>query len=173
MWRCSKKKIAIIGSGGSGKSTLARQLGELLQLPVYHLDSLHWKPGWVPTPDKEWDQLMDELVLREEWIIDGNYGRTMEARLQAADTIIFLDFPTYKCLYGILKRRYQYRGRTRPDMGKGCEEKIDFEFFNWILTFRRNKRPGILKQLDEVKDRKNILIFHNRRHVKNFLESMQ
>ena len=47
-------RILILGCGGAGKSTLAGQLGEILDLPVIHLDQEYWQPGWVPTPDDEW-----------------------------------------------------------------------------------------------------------------------
>src|SRR5688572_20555021 len=77
-WSSSMKRIALIGNGGSGKSTVARQLGVLLGLPVYHLDALLWKPGWVPTTDEESIPLQRDLVARESWIIDGNYGSTMD-----------------------------------------------------------------------------------------------
>lgn len=100
------KKIAIIGSGGSGKSTLALKLGQIRQLPVFHLDALNWNPGWVPTPKEEWNRLMEELVLQKEWIIDGNYGGTMNVRLREADTIIYLDYPTYISLYRAIKRTF-------------------------------------------------------------------
>lgn len=83
------KKIAIIGSGGSGKSTLARDLGEILYIEVLHLDSLFWKPNWVGVPKVEQKKVQHELIKREEWIIDGNYGGTIDIRLNAADTIIF------------------------------------------------------------------------------------
>jgi len=43
-------KIAVIGSGGSGKSTFSRKLGNILNLPVYHLDTVYWNPGWIETP---------------------------------------------------------------------------------------------------------------------------
>ncbi|EIM06299.1 topology modulation protein [Planococcus antarcticus DSM 14505] len=47
------KRIALIGSGGSGKSTLARKLGMKLNIEVYHLDALLWKPNWQPTTKEE------------------------------------------------------------------------------------------------------------------------
>jgi adenylate kinase family enzyme len=40
-------KIAIIGHSGSGKSTLAAFLGEKYALPVLHVDTIHFLPGWV------------------------------------------------------------------------------------------------------------------------------
>jgi adenylate kinase family enzyme len=85
------KKIILIGSGGSGKSTLARKLGDKLEIDVYHLDALFWKPNWEGAPKDEQRKVQNDLVKKEEWIIDGNYGGTMDIRLNAADTVIFLD----------------------------------------------------------------------------------
>ena len=71
------RRIAIVGSTGAGKSTLARQLGEVTGLAVVHLDALYWRPGWVPTPDEEWDAVVKEVASKESWIIDGRrIGRT-------------------------------------------------------------------------------------------------
>src|SRR5436190_2972633 len=113
------QRVMIIGSGGAGKSVLARELGERLGLPVYHLDALLWRPGWVMRPKDEERALFEELVRRDAWIIDGNYGagQSLELRLAAADTVIFLDLPRILCLGRSLKRWLTWRGRTRPDMG--------------------------------------------------------
>ncbi|WP_337019548.1 AAA family ATPase, partial [Oceanobacillus massiliensis] len=112
------KKIAIIGSGGSGKSTLARQLGARLHIPVHHLDALFWQPGWIPTEKEKFINEQQKIYQSDSWIIDGNYSSTMDHRLTQADTVIFLHYKTVRCLYGITKRRIQYRKSTRPDMGK-------------------------------------------------------
>jgi adenylate kinase family enzyme len=167
------KKVVLIGSGGSGKSTLARQLGEKLQINVYHLDALFWKPNWVGVPKDEQKKVQKDLVRNEEWIIDGNYGGTMEIRLHAADTIIFLDIPRTICVYRAFKRMLQYRNKTRPDMGEGCEERFDLDFFKWIWDYPKMIRPEILKRFEQLSKDKQVIIFKSPKEVKQFLEKVQ
>ncbi len=98
------KRVAIIGSGGAGKSTLAKRLGEVTGLPVIHLDQHFWNPHWTETPIPEWERRHETLLERERWVMDGNYGSTMNERLDAADTVIFLDMPRLFCVVRVLKR---------------------------------------------------------------------
>lgn len=167
------KKIVLIGSGGSGKSTLARHLGEKLKIYVYHLDALFWKPNWVGVPKDEQRKVQNDLIKEEKWIIDGNYGGTMEIRLNAADTIIFLDIHRTICVYRAFKRIVKYRNRTRPDMGEGCEERFDLEFFKWIWEYPTTKRPVILKRLDQLSRDKKVIILKSPKEVQRFLKQVQ
>lgn len=163
-------KVIVIGSGGAGKSTFSRQLGERTGLPVFHLDALNWRPGWVATPKDEWDGLMSKLVDNDAWIIDGNYGRTLDRRLQAADTIIFLDMPRYLCVYRLIKRRVMYHGRTRPDLNEGCPERLDLNFIKWVWSYRRTSRPSLLNRLAGLKEGKTIVILRSPREVRSYLD---
>ncbi|MCJ7841756.1 DNA topology modulation protein [Lederbergia sp. NSJ-179] len=166
------QKIAIIGSGGSGKSTFARRLGELLQIEVYHLDALFWKPGWVGVSKQEQRLVQNELVEKEKWIIDGNYGGTMDIRLNKADTIIFLDIPRIICAYRVIKRWIQYRNTTRPDMGEGCEERISIEFLKWVWEYPKTKKPKILKKLDLLSKGREVIILKSSKEVEQFLSKI-
>ncbi|MGD6834539.1 DNA topology modulation protein [Sutcliffiella halmapala] len=166
------KKIILIGSGGSGKSTLARQLGEKLEIKVYHLDALFWKPNWVGVPKEEQSKIQNDLVKGKKWIIDGNYGGTMDIRLNAADTIIFLDIHRTICVYRAFKRMLQYRNKIRPDMGKGCEERFDLDFLKWIWDYPKTKRPGILKMLEQSSKDKKVLIIKSPKEVQEFLNKV-
>lgn len=166
------KRIAIIGSGGSGKSTLAIKLGTILHLPVHHLDAIYWQPGWVPTESKQFLTDQQKILKHDVWIIDGNYGSTMDARLAKADTIIFLHFKTTRCLYGITKRRLQYRNQTRPDMGKDCPEKLDWEFFHWVRNFNKTKVPAIYKRLAQLEN-KTILIFKSPKELRKYVTKLE
>ena len=120
------ERVLIIGCGGSGKSTLARQLGEKTGLPVVHLDKLFWKPGWVSVPKEEFDVIIREEIAKKQWIMDGNFDRTLPERIKHCDTIIYLDFSRFACLMGVAKRVITTYGKVRPDMGEGCPERIDF-----------------------------------------------
>src|SRR5688572_15577903 len=113
------KRVVVIGSGGAGKSTFSRQLGEITGIQVIHLDNIYWQPNWVKTPEEEWKGVVAQLLTRDCWIMDGNFGGTRQMRLEACDTAIWLDMPRRICIYRILKRAVAYRGRNRPDMAEG------------------------------------------------------
>lgn len=165
------ERIIIIGCGGAGKSTLARQLGEKLELPVVHLDKLFWLPGWVERNRDEFDDLLREEMAKEKWIMDGNFNRTMPERITQCDTIIYLDFSRMACLMGVLKRVITTYGKERPDMGKGCPERIDFDFLKWVWNFNKNKRQRYYRMLNEAEGKQTIVL-KNRRMVKRFLASL-
>ncbi|HVF90708.1 MAG TPA: AAA family ATPase, partial [Blastocatellia bacterium] len=108
----------MIGSGGAGKTTFAKQLGARLDVEVIHLDSIYWHPGWVETSKAEWLKTVEELLKLDSWVMDGNYSGTLDVRLQACDTVIFLDISRLICLWRVLKRLIKYRNRSRPDMAE-------------------------------------------------------
>lgn len=135
-------KIVIRGYSGSGKSTLARKLGERYQIPVLHLDRVHWTQNWTERDEAEKRQIVgDFLDQNDSWVIDGNYSSLyQERRLEEADTILLLLFDRFTCLHRVLRRYHRYRGKTRPDMGEGCEEKVDAEFLRWVLWEGRRRK---------------------------------
>ena len=140
-------KVMVIGSGGAGKSTTARRLAAATGLPLVHLDQLFWRPGWVQTPSDEWRRVMEQLVAEDRWVIDGNYGGTMDIRLGAADTVLFLDVPRLRCLTRVVKRALRNLGRTRDDMAPGCPDRLTWEFVRWVWSYPVTRRPGILAKL--------------------------
>ena len=156
------ERVMIIGSGGAGKSALARELGLRTGLPVFHLDAFYWKPGWEPTPREEWVQRVEELASEARWIIDGNYSNTMDYRLKHADTIIFLDYSKWMNLYGIVKRRFIYQNKARPDMSEGCKERLDWAFIKWVWKFEKEKAPALREKLQGI-SHKEMYHFRNRK----------
>jgi adenylate kinase family enzyme len=163
------QRVAIIGCGGSGKSTLAQQLGAIVNIDVVHLDRLFWQPGWVEPSKDAWQQVVQSVVAGERWIIDGNYGGTMDMRLNAADTIIFLDMPRSLCLWRIIKRRAQYHGTTRPDVAVDCPEKLDWTFIKYVWKYPAARRPQVLQKLMQYRNGKRVIILRSRADAQRFL----
>ncbi len=166
------ERILIIGCGGAGKSTLARQLGDKLGLPVVHLDKLFWKPGWVESTKEEIDEKIRQEMEKPQWIIDGNYNRTLPERVKHCDTIIYLDFSRITCLLGVCKRVITTYGTVRPDMGEGCPERVDLEFLKWVWNYNRDKRERNYRLLNDAEGVETIVL-KNRRMVKRFLKELE
>lgn len=144
------RRILLVGCSGAGKSTLARELGERLDLPVIHLDQHYWNPGWVPTPEDDWDRKLAVLLRRPEWVMDGGYHRTFPQRLAVADAVLFLDLSPALCRWRIVRRILGSFGRVRPDLAAGCPEQIDREFLRWVWAWPRDVRPAVLRALDRT-----------------------
>jgi adenylate kinase family enzyme len=165
------KKVIVIGSGGAGKSTFARRLGEVTGLPVIHLDAHFWRPNWEPMPNDEWKTTVEEMIQGDEWIIDGNFGSTRALRMKAADTVILLDVPRRVCIYRAVKRALKYRGKNRPDMANGCNEKFDLDFLLWIWNYPQRGRRRAFAEVEQLVDKRFILLKHNR-DIERFLSEL-
>jgi adenylate kinase family enzyme len=162
------RRVLVIGSGGAGKSTFARKLGARLGLPVIHLDANYWNPGWVETPKDEWRRKVERLVEGNAWVIDGNYSGTLDVRLAACDTVVFLDLPRAVCVWRVLKRALKYRDGSRPDMAEGCREKFNLEFLLWIWNYPKRARPKIVELLERHSEDKRIVRLHSDAEVEHF-----
>jgi adenylate kinase family enzyme len=163
------KRILVIGSGGAGKSTFARRLGRILQMDVIHLDLFFWNPGWVETTKVDWTNKVEELLRRDSWIMDGNYSGTLDIRLHACDTVIFLDVARTVCLWRVLKRVALYRKGTRPDMAPGCDERLDLEFLRWIWEYPKRSRPKVVELLNEKSQDKTVIWLRRQSEIERFL----
>lgn len=156
------KRIIVIGCPGSGKTTFAKKLRDRSRLPLFHLDAIWHKPDRTHIAREEFDARLDKLLALDAWIIDGNYSRTMERRMDACDTVFFLDYPTEVCLEGIRTRR----GTARSDM-PWIETEEDVEFIEFVKNFNELQRPQILALLDKYK--KNVIVFTDRAQADAYL----
>lgn len=159
------KKVIVIGSPGAGKSTFSRKLRDKTKLPLYYLDMLWHKADKTTVSQAEFDARLCEILQQEQWIIDGNYSRTLEMRLQACDTVFLLDFPVEVCLSGVESRI----GKKRVDM-PWIETEFDAEFKQWILDFPNIRLPQIYALLENYKDDKEIIIFKSRKVADAYFE---
>ncbi|MDE6848566.1 MAG: adenylate kinase [Ruminococcus sp.] len=159
------KKVIIIGSAGAGKSTFARKLRDKTNLPLYYLDMIWHKPDQTNISRNEFDSILNSIVKKDSWIIDGNYQRTLEMRLKECDTVFLLDFPTEICLSGAESRI----GKKREDL-PWTETEFDNEFRQFIIDFSENQLPEIYKLLENYRENKNIIIFYSREETNDYLQ---
>ncbi len=167
-------KIAIIGYSGCGKSSLAEALEEKLNLPVLYLDTVHHLPGWKARDRAETSQIVGEFLDKHSetgWIIDSTYRRHHFARrMEEADVILLLRFRRLACLSRAWKRYRTYKGKSRPSMTPGCEEKFDWEFVRWILWEGRRSHDPIFDQvLEEYGDK--VTVIRNQRQLDAYYRS--
>ena len=166
------KKVLVIGSGGAGKSTFAGRLHKATNLELIHLDKLYWKPNWVETPANEWKKTIENLLKKDSWIMDGNYGGTLAMRLAACDTVIFLDLPRTTCVWQAFKRFLLYKKKTRPDMAEGCAERFDLEFLKWIWNYPTCTKPRVESLLERFQNTKTVIRLQSKKEVEGFLQNI-
>jgi adenylate kinase family enzyme len=165
------RRIAIVGPAGAGKSTLARRLGGLLDLPVYHLDALYWRPGWTPTPAEEWETFLRALVAEDAWVVDGNFSPSMRDRITAADTVVFLDMSRVVCAMSLVRRRLRQLRSSDPTTPQESRPMFNFRTFRWLWAFPHDHRPDILALLRE-QEAKRIVVLKRRRDARRFLRAL-
>ncbi len=161
------RRVAVIGCPGGGKSTFSRALRDATHLPLYHLDAIYWRDDRTTIPKEEFRAIQREIIERDEWIIDGNYGSTMEWRVAACDLLVFLDYPTEVCLAGVRARR----GQVRSDM-PWVEEGDDQEFLEFIRAFESESRPRILELIGRYPD-KTVVVFRTREEADGYLAVLE
>jgi adenylate kinase family enzyme len=165
------QRILVMGSSGSGKSTFAQRLSAITAIPMVSLDALFWKPGWVPSDSAEFDARVTDVAQQPRWIIDGNYTSSGagELRRSTADAVFWFDLPRRTCMTGILSRIATSYGRVRPEMAPGCPEKIDFEFFRYVWTYRQIQRPKLLEYFKGLRTDQIFVTFTNRTQADQYL----
>lgn len=161
------KKVLVIGCPGAGKSTFARKLRDKLNLPLYYLDMIWHKPDKTTYTKEEFDSKLASILKEDEWIIDGNYSRTLETRIQKCDTVFYLDLPVEDCLKGAESRI----GTIREDL-PWVEDELDPEFREWIKEFPNVEIPIINEIVDRYKDSINLIVFKSRNEADNYIKEL-
>lgn len=158
------KKAIIIGCPGSGKTTFAEKLNKCTGLPLYHLDAIWHKPDKTHISREEYDERLAEIFATPEWIIDGNYNRTIENRLIQCDTVFLFDLPVEVCLQGATERL----GKGRYDL-PWIENKLSVELKTTIEEFPQKYLPRIYELLEKYKTEKQVIVFKSRAEAEEFI----
>lgn len=161
------KKAIVIGCPGSGKTTFAEKLAKITELPLYYLDAIWHKPDKTHIPREVFDKRIKEIFCESEWIIDGNYKRTIEMRINECDTVFLFDLPTEVCIQGVTERI----GKERYDL-PWLETEFDPEFKAFIESFSEDTLPYIYELINRYKEDKQIIIFKSREEADRYLKEL-
>ena len=162
------KKVIVIGCPGSGKTTFAEKLQKQTGLPLYYLDAIWHKPDKTHISRVDFDRRIAEIFSTDEWIIDGNYKRTIEMRLKECDTVFLFDLPTEVCIQGAKERI----GKGRYDL-PWLETEFDPEFKRFIEDFPNDTLPYIYELFEKYKENRQIIVFKSRQAAEEFLVKNQ
>lgn len=160
-------KIVVVGPSGAGKSTFSRKLSSKLNISLYHLDNIFWNSDKTHITKEEFDKKLEEILSLDNYIIDGDYSRTYEARFKNSNTIIFLNYPLDLCINGVSERI----GKKRLDI-PWVEDEFDPLFMQWIKNWFIETKPILLNLLDKYRDTKTIIEFKDRNQANDFINSL-
>ena len=160
-------KVIVIGCPGSGKSTFSRALHELTDLPLYHLDLLSWNSDKTTVTKVVFLERLQNVIVLDKWIIDGNYGSSIELRMKECDTVFFLDYPVEVCIDGVKQRQ----GKTRSDM-PWIETEIDEELLEFIRNYNSQSKPKVLGLLKKYSE-KDIVVFKSRKEADDYINKVK
>lgn len=159
------RRILILGNAGSGKSTLACKIGELYNLPVIHLDAHFFGPNWRTPNPQHWHKKLSQLIQKDTWVMDGHRNHLL-MRVERAEVVIYLDFPTGVCLWRILKRRFM-RSASRAGRPSHCLDRLTWAFLWYVVTFNR-KRKQMLETLRQSREGRKIYVVKGRAQMQQF-----
>jgi len=166
-------RVAVIGNAGGGKSMMCRKLGKALDIAVYPVDKIQWKPGWMSATSEEFKQKHEEWLAREQWIIDGwGSWEAIAARFEVADTIIFVDYPLAIHYWWAIKRQFKCLFRPRPDGPEGCPMlPMTWPLIKMIWTIHWSARLRLIRLVDTFRTSKQVISLRSPREMRQFIQT--
>jgi len=171
------RRVVVIGPAGAGKSRLATALSEATGIDVIHLDALYWRPGWVATPQAEWEAFQrGELQRNDDWIVEGLHETTVHLWLDAADTVVLFDISPLASIWRVTRRRLVRTDRG-PDIPEGCEpapfHRAAAKFLLYIWDYRRRTRAELFAELEKPRPGRRVVVLRSERDVQAFLGTLE
>lgn len=168
------ERVVVTGPAGAGKSELARRLGDRLGLPVLHLDTLFWKPGWEPTPQEEWEALQRRELAAEAWIADAQYDDVLPDWVRVADAVVLVEASPVRCLWRLGRRRLNRAGSAGMPSGTqpGAVHRALLKFLRNQWVYRRRVRRELLAELSRARNGRRVFLVRRDAEAAAFLRDV-
>ncbi|MGQ7787682.1 AAA family ATPase [Nesterenkonia sp. PF2B19] len=170
------RRIAVAGTSGAGKTTLADRLAEMLDCPRVELDSLYHGEGWVPRESFTDD--VDSFTAGQRWVIEYGYGEVSPLISARADTLLWLDWPTWFTFQRLVRRTVRRR-LTGEELWNGNREGPLSGFFTdqshiirWGIRTRKRLRP-VIPALEEQFPHLQVVRFRRPREAEEWLTRLR
>ena len=163
----SMKRILVIGCPGAGKTYFSKALAKKLSLPIIHMDNLYWHEDKTSISTEELKAKLQPYLEKDEWIIDGNYHKTLEMRLPYATDVFVLDLSRTECIQGILDRIDQ----PRDDIPWIEREDDATELIAWTADYGFRTKDEEMALLEKNKHL-HVHIIKSRQEMNEYLEKL-
>ena len=159
-------KIHIIGCSGTGKTYLAKKLSNKYNIPRYDLDNIYWDNSSekyeTKTEFEKRDKLLQKILEKDSWIIEGIYYKWLEQSFKNADIIYVLDLPKYIYKFRIIQRFI--KRKLKLEAGKKENLKSLLDLLKWTDEFQNEDMKEIIKYKEKV------YFIKNKNEIKKSLE---
>ncbi|WP_191601156.1 adenylate kinase [Marinomonas algicola] len=167
------KKIAVFGKPGSGKSTLSKQLSIATGIPLYQLDSILYKKNGDLVDRKVFDNEHSNILSFERWIIDG-FGPmgSFNKRLEAADTLVYIDLP-YALSYWLVTKRLLKGMFVKPEGWPDGSSvlKGSLESYKVLKLCPKFWNDNFLQYVEGISENKSVYVVRSIAELNCFVET--
>lgn len=168
-------RISIVGNGGTGKTTLARKLASALKLPVFHTDTLLWRPDWEQAPIEEYDRAHAEVIGQDRWLLEGlGTWESTVLRTERSTAVVFTDYPLDLALRWAAQRIEAHRDVPRAELAEGCTEgKVALKMLGLIRKVQEELVPKLVSHLAALPRSVAVYRFRTPEETETFLRAAE
>lgn len=165
-------KIAVFGKPGGGKSTLSRQLSAVTGIALYPLDLIKYKQNGDQIPHEEYSKKHADLLSYDSWLIEGlGTIKSFWERIDAADTLIYIDLPYYVHYWWVTKRLLKSFIVKPEDWPKGSSVlKGTLASWKYLRLSPKFWTPELFEKIQRRGNGKNIYRITSVKEMNNFVK---
>lgn len=166
------KKVAVFGKPGSGKSTFSKNLALATGIKLHALDSILYKKNGELVDRKTYDETHENILSSEAWIIDG-FGPmgSFNRRLEAADTLIYIELP-YVVSYWLVTKRLLKGLFVEPEGWPDGSSVIKgtLESYKVLKLCPKFWNNGFMQRLEKISINKSLYLIRSISELNSFID---